>query len=113
MVKTSDHMCSASTWGGWHYSDCGNKGKYFEDDKWWCHHHVPSKLAAKKAKWEAEFQRGRKRFDLRCALDDAKDEVFRHAVLSASLLDEHDPLGAAVRVYLDAKVRLEAHDAEK
>ena len=50
---TPKNQCEARVWGhdAWTGSyPCNNLGKYFEDGKWWCGMHAPSKQREREAK---------------------------------------------------------------
>lgn len=48
----SEHICEGRIQGTWHSYSCSKKAKYFEDGKWYCGTHAPSRIklrAEKKA----------------------------------------------------------------
>lgn len=53
---TERHSCAGRVWdGAWRKRECENRGKLFEDGKWWCHSHAPSQVAARREKWNAKY----------------------------------------------------------
>lgn len=49
------HSCAGRVWDRWTHYGCAKPATHFEDEKWWCHVHAPSKIAARKSKKNAEW----------------------------------------------------------
>ena len=52
MMDNEKHICNVRT-SYWPKLFCHNKAKYFEDGKWYCGTHAPSKIAEREAKRES------------------------------------------------------------
>jgi hypothetical protein len=67
--------CAQRVWGGtFSGHPCGNKAKYTEGGKRWCHVHLPSAVKNRRktqnAKWDRDFQIEQKRWAIRKAESD-------------------------------------------
>ena len=52
-MKTKEkHECNGKVWDGFRYYHCSRNAIYYEEEKWWCGHHAPSKLKVKREKQE-------------------------------------------------------------
>lgn len=56
-MTTETHNCEGTVYGGIPTEyPCSRKGRHYEDGKWWCGMHAPSKLAAKRAAVSAKYR---------------------------------------------------------
>jgi len=54
MSKEKYNKCSGEIQGDWRSYPCTKNAKYFEDDKWWCGIHAPSKVKERQEKRDAK-----------------------------------------------------------
>jgi hypothetical protein len=83
------HQCAGKTsgGGGFYRYACAVNAKYFEEGKWWCHHHAPSKELERREKVNAKYRAQREAYESK--LDDGQDRAGKLAVLLGVRFDVH------------------------
>lgn len=78
------HQCSATVYVGMTHYSCRKSGRFFENDKWWCTSHVPSKVkerdAANNARWRERLAHESAERKRQQALGDAKERIITTAI---------------------------------
>jgi hypothetical protein len=89
-MPVEQHDCAATVWSGGRSIlgyRCQNNAKFFEEDRWWCHLHAPSKIQAKREKRRSESR----------AADEARQAKADRAYAMADQLTEK--LGVKITAY--------------
>ena len=114
--------CAGKVWGSYDWGSCSYTGKTEEGGKWWCSHHLPSRVEAKRTAREAEWQAEWEAREARIAADqaeaaerDRRAALFPQLVAGIADIQEIAESGdhAIVRVSLKARALLkqaEPHD---
>lgn len=90
---------------GWPHP-CSRDGVVERNGKWYCRQHDPEKVAERVRKRDAKYEADQKRWQLRCACDEARDNLVKLACEHRAMLPA--PVQEAIDAYLAAVAALNA-----